>query len=108
MREAQAPDAAAHDHAAVDRHVRAALPVFGTLLVLTALTVTAWTLHLPRRSAITLALLVAVVKGTLVAAWFMHLISERKLIYWVLALTAALFFPLLLLPMLTAPGAVLH
>jgi len=41
------------------------------------------------------------VKGTLVAAWFMHLLSERTLIYWVLGLTAVLFVPLLLLPTLT-------
>ncbi len=108
MSEAHAREAAAPDHAHVDRHVRSALLVFGTLLVLTAFTVTAWTLHLPRRSAITLALLIAVVKGSLVAAFFMHLISEKKFIYWVLALTAALFFPLLLFPMLTAPGAILH
>ena len=108
MSEAHAPEAAVHDHAEVDRHVRAALVVFGSLLVLTAFTVTAWTLHLPRRSAIALALLIACVKGSLVAAWFMHLISEKRFIYWVLALTAALFFPLLLFPMLTAPGAVLR
>jgi cytochrome c oxidase subunit 4 len=108
MSDAHAPGTAAHDHAEVDRHVRAALLVFGSLLVLTAFTVTAWTLHLPRRSAITLALLIAVVKGSLVAGWFMHLISERRVIYWVLALTAALFFPLLLFPMLTAPGAILR
>ncbi len=108
MSEAHAPEAAAHDHAEVDRHVRAALLVFGTLLVLTAFTVTAWTLHLPRRSAIALALLIACAKGSLVAAGFMHLISEKKFIYWVLALTAALLFPLLLFPVLTAPGAVLR
>ena len=108
MGEAHAPEATAPDHAEVDRHVRAALLVFGSLLVLTAFTVAAWTLQLPRRSAITLALLIAVVKGSLVAGWFMHLISEKRFIYWVLALTAALFFPLLLFPMLTAPGAVLH
>ena len=105
MGEAHAPEAAAHDHAEVDRHVRAALLVFGSLLVLTAFTVAAWTLHLPRRSAITLALLIAVVKGSLVAGWFMHLISEKRLVYWVLALTAVLFLPLLLFPVLTSSSA---
>jgi cytochrome c oxidase subunit 4 len=104
MSDAHASEAAAHDHADVDRHVRAALVVFGSLLVLTAFTVAAWTLHLPKRSAIALALLIAVVKGSLVAGWFMHLISERRVIYWVLALTAALFFPLLLFPVLTSSG----
>ena len=99
--------AAAHGHADVDRHVRAALLVFLCLLVLTAFTVTAWRLHLPTRVAIALALLVATVKGSLVAGWFMHLISERKLIYWVLALTAVLFVPLLLFPALTS-SSTLH
>jgi maltodextrin utilization protein YvdJ len=32
----------------------------------------------------------------------MHLISEKKLIYWVLALTVVFFFTLLLLPVLTS------
>jgi cytochrome c oxidase subunit 4 len=90
------------DHATVDRHVRAALVVFGSLLVLTGLTVTAWTLHLPTRYAVALALLIATVKGSLVAGWFMHLVSERRLIYWVLALTAAFFVPLLLIPVATS------
>jgi len=105
MDEAHADHAAAHDHADIDRHVRAALFVFLCLLVLTGFTVTAWTLHLPTRFAIALALLIAVVKGSLVAGWFMHLVSERRLIYWVLALTAAFFVPLLLIPVLTSSSA---
>ena len=92
----------AHDgHGDVDQHVRAAYYVFGSLLVLTGFTVGAYFLHLPTRAAITLALLIATIKGSLVAAWFMHLVSERKMIYWMLGLTAVLFFPLLLLPTLT-------
>ena len=88
-------------HGDVDRHVRAAYYVFGSLLVLTGFTVGAYFIHLPTRAAIALALAIATVKGSLVAAWFMHLISERTLIYWVLGLTAVLFLPLLLLPTLT-------
>jgi cytochrome c oxidase subunit 4 len=79
--------------------------VFLSLLVLTGFTVSAWTLHLPTRHAITLALLIAAVKGSLVAGWFMHLISEKRLVYWVLALTAVLFLPLLLFPVLTSSSA---
>ena len=48
-----------------------------------------------------MALLVATIKGSLVACYFMHLISEKKLIYAVLALTAAFFVVLLALPVLT-------
>ena len=88
-------------HGDVDQHVRAAYYVFGSLLVLTGFTVGAYFLHLPHKLAITLALAIATVKGTLVAAWFMHLVSERRMIHWMLALTAVLFFPLLLLPTLT-------
>jgi cytochrome c oxidase subunit 4 len=102
---ARSEDAALHDHPDIDRHVRAALLVFGALLVLTGFTVAAWTLHLPTRSAIALALLIATVKGSLVAGWFMHLITEKRIIYWVLALTAAFFVPLVLIPVLTSSSA---
>jgi len=95
-----------HDHADLDRHVRAAMLVFGSLLVLTGFTVTAYFLHLPTRIAIAVALLIATVKGSLVAGWFMHLISEKRIIYWMLALTAAFFFPLLLFPTFNLLGAV--
>ena len=96
----------AHDHAEIDRHVKAALFVFGALLVLTAFTVGAYYIHLPTPLAIALALLIATIKGSLVAAWFMHLLSERKLIYWALILTAVLFVPLLLFPTFVALDAV--
>jgi len=102
---ASADHAPAHDHADIDRHVRAAVFVFLSLLVLTGFTVAAWTLHLPTRLAIALALAIAAVKGSLVAGWFMHLVSERRLVYWLLALTAVLFVPLLLFPVLTSSSA---
>jgi len=47
------------------------------------------------------ALLIATIKGSLVACYFMHLISEKKLIYWVMALTVAFFVVLLLVPVFT-------
>ncbi len=48
-----------------------------------------------------MALFVATIKGSLVACYFMHLISERKLIYAVLAVTAVFFIALLALPAIT-------
>ena len=92
---------AGHSAEEVDRHVRAAYFVFGSLLVLTGFTVGAYFLHLPKHQAIALALVIATIKGSLVAAWFMHLVSERQLIYWMLVLTVLPVRPLLLLPMLT-------
>ena len=97
-----AVDAMTSDHAVdIDRHVRVYITVFATLMVLTIVTVAISYLHLPVKIAVTVALLVATVKGSLVACYFMHLISEKKLIYAVLALTAAFFIALLALPVLT-------
>ena len=89
-------------HAAdLDRHVRAYVLVFVSLMVLTLVTVAVSYWHLPVHKAIAVALLIATVKGSLVACYFMHLISEKKLILWVLVLTVAFFFALLLIPVAT-------
>ena len=56
-------------------------------MVLTIVTVAISRLHLSVPIAVTVALFVAIIKGSLVACYFMHLISEKKLIYAVLALT---------------------
>jgi cytochrome c oxidase subunit 4 len=90
------------DHAVdIDRHVRIYITVFVALMVLTIITVAVSYLDLSTPIAVTVALLVASVKATLVACYFMHLISEKKLIYAVLALTAAFFVALLALPVVT-------
>lgn len=85
----------------LDKHVRTYIMVFVSLMVLTVITVGIYYLHLPTGAAIALALFVAVVKGSLVACYFMHLISERKLIYWVMALTVLFFIFILIVPMFT-------
>jgi cytochrome c oxidase subunit 4 len=90
-----------HTAADIDRHVRVYITVFVALMVLTLVTVTVSYLHLPLPIAVTVALLVATVKGSLVACYFMHLISEKKLIYAVLGLTAVFFVVLLALPVVT-------
>jgi cytochrome c oxidase subunit 4 len=90
------------DHAVdIDRHVRVYITVFVALMVLTIVTVAVSRFHLPVPIAVTVALLVAIIKGSLVACYFMHLISEKKLIYAVLALTAFFFVALLALPIVT-------
>jgi cytochrome c oxidase subunit 4 len=85
----------------VDHHVRSYILVFVALLALTLVTVAVSYLDLPTGPAIALALVVAAVKGALVAGYFMHLVSERKLIYWVLAVTVVFFLFVLLVPVLT-------
>jgi len=98
------------DHAAdIDKHVRIYITVFVTLMVLTIITVLIARVHLPIPIAISVAMLVAIIKGSLVACYFMHLISEKKLIYAVLGLTLAFFVVLLALPALThADGYWIH
>jgi len=91
-----------NDHAAeIDRHVRVYITVFVTLMALTIVTVAISYLHLPVHLAVSVVLFVAAIKGSLVACYFMHLISEKKVIYGVLVLTALFFIALLLLPVLT-------
>ena len=90
------------DHAVdIDKHVRIYITVFVALMVLTVVTVTVSRFHLPVPVAVSVALIVATIKGSLVACYFMHLISEKKLILAVLALTAVFFAALLALPIFT-------
>ena len=92
---------AGHSAADIDKHVRVYITVFVALMVLTVVTVAVSYLDLSVPMAVTVALFVATVKGTLVACYFMHLISEKKLIYAVLALTVFFFIALMALPVLT-------
>ena len=90
------------DHAVdIDKHVRVYIMVFAALMVLTIVTVAISRFHLPVPLAVTVALIVAVIKGSLVACYFMHLVSEKKLIYAVLALTVVFFAALIALPVFT-------
>ena len=82
----------------IKKHVRTYIMVFVALLALTIITVAVSTLHLSTPAAVTVALIIAVIKGSLVASYFMHLISEKKLIYAVLLLTAVFFIGLMFLP----------
>lgn len=92
----------ATSHADIQKHVRTYVMVFLALGVLTGITVAVSYLHLTIVPAVLLALFIASIKGTLVAAYFMHLIGERKLIYWVLVICAVFFVTLLALPVLTS------
>jgi cytochrome c oxidase subunit IV len=90
---------AAHDD--IRSHVKTYFMVFGALMVLTIITVGVSYVHLPVGAAVTVALIVAAIKGSLVALYFMHLLHERKVIYWVLMLTVIFFVFLMFVPLLT-------
>ena len=89
-----------HSEAEISKHVRAYMMVFASLWTLTVITVAVSYLRLPTPAAIGLALLIATIKGSLVACYFMHLIDEKKYIYWVLALTVFFLIALLFGPTL--------
>jgi len=82
----------------IKKHVRVYLVVFVALMFLTLVTVAVSYLHLSVAVAITVALIIATVKASLVASYFMHLISEKKLIYATLILTALFFIVLMFTP----------
>jgi cytochrome c oxidase subunit IV len=91
----------AHGHEDIRKHVRVYIGVFVALMVLTVITVGVAQLHLATPVAITVALIVAITKGTLVALFFMHLSNERRAIYAALALTVVFFVFLLAIPKFT-------
>ena len=84
-----------HSVEEIKKETRVYIMVFVALAALTVITVAVSYLHLQGWTAIGVALAIASVKGFLVAGYFMHLLSEKKLIYAVLILTA--FFLALLL-----------
>ena len=78
------------DHTTHNVHdeVRRYIIVFVSLLIGTVLTVGAYYLHLPSVAlTVALALFIASVKAFLVAGYFMHLLSEKKMIYGILLTT---------------------
>ena len=82
----------------IKKETRTYLLVFVALAVATLITVAVSYLDLNGPQAITVALFIATIKGGLVAAFFMHLLSEEKFIYSVLALTLVFFAVLFILP----------
>ena len=85
----------------IQEHIKVYLTVFGALAVLTILTVTASYLDVSSSEAIFLALTIATIKASLVAGYFMHLITEKQTIVWILILTFFFFLVLMFFPLIT-------
>lgn len=90
-----------HDAESIKKHVRVYINVFIALGVLTLVTVGVSYVHLDIYKAIVVAMFVAIIKGTLVAGYFMHLFDERRTIHYTLALCAFFFACLLFVPKFT-------
>lgn len=89
------------DAESVKKSIRTYLMVGAALYVFTVITVAINQVHLAVPFAITLALIVASIKGSMVAAIFMHLNHERRWIYASLIITVVFFAALLALPIFT-------
>ena len=100
------------DHNAHNIHdeVRRYLIIFGCLMLGTIATVGAYYLHLPSVAlTIAVALFIASVKAFLVAGYFMHLMSEKKMIYGILAATVFFFAGLMYLTIWSMqPTSLIH
>ncbi|MEC7746387.1 MAG: cytochrome C oxidase subunit IV family protein [Candidatus Neomarinimicrobiota bacterium] len=90
-----------HGTESIQEHIKVYLTVFGALAVLTILTVTASYLDVSSSEAIFLALTIATIKASLVAGYFMHLITEKQTIVWILILTFFFFLVLMFFPLIT-------
>ena len=87
------------DH--VKKSVRTYIMIGAALFVFTAITVAVNQVHLAVPFAITVALIIAATKGSMVASVFMHLSHEKKWIYGALLLTLAGFIILVFVPLFT-------
>jgi cytochrome c oxidase subunit 4 len=90
------------DPAEIQKSVRSYMIVFAMLMVFTVITVAVSRFHFAVPIAIAVALVIATMKGSMVAAVFMHLSHERRWVYGTLILTVVFFLVLLMLPVLTS------
>lgn len=88
----------AHTPEEIRQETRRYLVIFAALAGLTVVTVAVSYLDLPTSTAVVLAMVIATIKGSLVAGYFMHLLDEQKVIYAILALTIFFFMLVFVLP----------
>src|SRR5205823_5516631 len=87
------------DH--VRQSIRKYVSIGAALFLFTGITVAVNQVHLAVPFAITVALIIAVTKGSMVASVFMHLSNEKRWIYGALILTVVFFVVLMSVPLFT-------
>ena len=88
------------DHS-IEDHIQTYIRVFIALGVLTVITVAVSYLKVSFIEAFFLAITIATIKGSLVLGFFMHLISERAAIIWILVATTVAFIILMFIPLIS-------
>jgi len=94
------------DPAEIQKSVRSYLMVGAALFVFTGITVAVNQVHLAVPFAITVALIIASFKGSMVASIFMHLSHEKQWIYGSLLLTVVFFIFLIFVPLATVKDTI--
>ena len=94
------------DQGAIKKNIGLYMKIGAALLVFTVITVAVNQVHLAVPAAITVALIIASMKGSMVAAVFMHLNHEKKWIYGALILTVIGFFILMTVPYFTVSDTI--
>ena|SRR5262245_27418311 len=94
------------DPEAIQKSVRLYYMIGAALFVFTGITVAVNQVHLAIPLAITVALIIAITKGSMVASVFMHLSHEKKWIYGALILTLAGFIILMSVPFFTVSDTI--
>jgi len=89
------------DQESIRKTIKTYWMIGAALFVFTGITVAVNQVHLAVPMAITVALIIATMKGSMVASVFMHLSHERKWVYGALILTVIGFAILMLVPSLT-------
>ena len=92
------------DH--VKKSIRTYVMIGAALFVFTGITVAVNQVHLAVPFAITVALIIAATKGSMVASVFMHLSHEKKWIYGALVLTVVGFLILMSVPFFTVHDSI--
>ena len=85
----------------IEHHIQTYIRVFIALGVLTVITVAVSYLNVSFIEAFFIAMTVATIKGSLVLGYFMHLISERQMIIWILVATVTTFIILMFIPLIS-------
>ena len=85
----------------IEHHIQTYIRVFIALGVLTVITVAVSYLNVSFIEAFFIAMTVSTIKGSLVLGYFMHLITERQMIIWILVATVTTFIILMFIPLIS-------
>ena len=88
-------------HVEMQHHIKVYVNVFIALAILTLVTVAVSYLDVSFIEAFFIALTVATIKGSLVLSYFMHLLTERQVVIWILITTFIALMILLFIPLIS-------